>query len=273
MNIAGTAAIPNNGSGIQIFNNSTANFIGGLNSNERNVISGNVGHAIQISSGCNLTQIYGNYLGTDITGLNSISNGINGIDIFSSYNYIGNSITGSGNLISGNNGHGIYCNENSNYNTIKGNIIGLNKDGNGVIENKMNGISLAASSFNTVGGLSIQERNIVSGNGSARLNPGDPINQFSGISASTYNNSLPSIGNIIIGNYVGVGADGVSQFENKNHAVWITRASTNNLSFSLINNVLAINDGNSYPISGLQNRSVVYLEKSNLPSLIQGNTI
>jgi CSLREA domain-containing protein len=92
-------------------------------------------------------------------------------------------------------------------NTIAGNYIGLEPNGasHGV---SASGINLGPSSANNmIGGLSSAARNVISGN----LNAGIELDGFVGD---------PS-GNQIIGNYVGVGADGSTALGNGRNGIWV----------------------------------------------------
>ena len=78
--------------------------------------------------------------------------------IRSSYNTI------TGNVVSGNARHGInLLNSNTNYNTIQGNYIGVSPDGTIAIGNGEQGI-IVYGSYNTIGGTTVEARNIISGN-------------------------------------------------------------------------------------------------------------
>ena len=81
-----------------------------------------------------------------------------GIGVRSSYNTI------TGNVVSGNARHGInLLNSNTNYNTIQGNYIGISPDGSTAIGNGEQGI-IVNGSYNTIGGTTVEARNIISGN-------------------------------------------------------------------------------------------------------------
>jgi len=89
--VTGTIAIPNahggNAAGVGIANGPKLNLIGTNNDGvsdelERNIISGNNGSGIDIFNSGGLNIIAGNYIGTDITGTDSLGNGLNGITLF-----------------------------------------------------------------------------------------------------------------------------------------------------------------------------------------------
>ncbi|MFD0799218.1 beta strand repeat-containing protein, partial [Maribacter chungangensis] len=161
-NANATAAIPNQGYGIQFVGTSSANRIGtdsdGNNdSSERNIISGN-GAGIRFHTGIGVNNIVaGNYIGTDITGNVALANSTHGIvlgDI--SGNRIGTNGDGvndenEGNVISGNGDTGIRISS-SNNNSISGNKFGIGADGSSSIPNGDEAIYVAGSSAdNSIG--------------------------------------------------------------------------------------------------------------------------
>lgn len=147
-------------------NESYNNIIGGTNSSERNIISGNSEAGLaMMGAGVKNTTIYGNYIGTNVSGTDSIPNG-NGILLSgASSNAIGGSSAGSGNLISGNRLAGIaLAYSGTRNNTIKGNLIGTDHLGTGILSN-YTGIYLKSNAnSNIIGGSTAAERNIISGN-------------------------------------------------------------------------------------------------------------
>jgi hypothetical protein len=195
INAAGTAAIPNMENGIIIGASSTNNQIGGSATSERNVISGNNVHGIGVYSGINTIQ--GNYIGTDSNGLTAIPNSVHGIDIGvdTVSTFIGGSQAGEGNLISGNDEKGLKIYAGTN--TVKGNYIGTTVSGNAALGNGQNAIEMSGTASGTlIGGADTLDRNVIAGNGLA------------GITLDTDNNE-------IYGNYIGLGADGVSRMPNQ----------------------------------------------------------
>jgi CSLREA domain-containing protein len=113
---SGTSALPN-GWGILI--NGSNNIIGGAVS-ARNLISGNLHLGISIAGNDN--KLWNNYIGTDASGSNPLSNGI-GIDLVGEYNIVGGGPADQRNVISGND---IGIRIIDNFNLIAGNIIGRN---------------------------------------------------------------------------------------------------------------------------------------------------
>jgi subtilisin-like proprotein convertase family protein len=104
----GMLAIGNSSEGISIIN-SSGNIVGGPTSQERNLVSGNVGKGIQIGNpDSNFNGVYGNYIGTKADGVSRLGNGA-GITIFggASFNDIGTPVAGYGNTIAHNSTTGI----------------------------------------------------------------------------------------------------------------------------------------------------------------------
>ena len=101
-NAAGTVAIPNSLSGIELKAGAHGNTIGGVTAADRNVISGNSGAGIEISdSGSNSNVVIGNFIGVNAAGTSSLSNALQGIAIQNSAqsNTIGGSTLGGSNRI------------------------------------------------------------------------------------------------------------------------------------------------------------------------------
>ena len=95
----GTAALPN-GTGIEL-TGCTYTQVGGTPP-ERNVISGNFGHAVALTDG-NLNAVFRNYIGTDAAGTSGLGNGGDGVRIAGTeQNFLVYR-----NVISGNGGDGI----------------------------------------------------------------------------------------------------------------------------------------------------------------------
>ena len=167
--ISGTLKVEN-GNGI-LFANSGGNTIGGSTSAERNIISGNLETGILFNgTGTKNNTIKGNYIGTDVTGLNYLDNHV-GIMLKSNSdnNLIGGTTANDRNIISGNSEIGIYM-EASDSNVIIGNFIGPDVTGTGTFAIgdslfQANGVEYnTVSKYNRVGGTTAAERNIISGN-------------------------------------------------------------------------------------------------------------
>ena len=133
-NAAGSAAVPNGDSGIQVY--TSRSVIGGSGPGEGNLVSGNLQHGIQVGglapqivdSFDNVVQ--GNLIGTDASGTSSLGNGnfgvfLNGLDNLTQQNLIGGEGPGEGNVIGGSGLHGISVSgAGADNNVIQGNFIG-----------------------------------------------------------------------------------------------------------------------------------------------------
>lgn len=148
--------ISNTLSGIRLTDGAYINYIGGGGSNDGNAIGWNGADGITVlKSNNNLIQ--GNFIGT--YSMTNYGNSLAGVYL---ENANGNTL--SGNVISANGWAGVWV-YNSNANTIKGNKIGTNVSGTGGMANGNDGVALTnGSQENTVGGTTLADRNIISGN-------------------------------------------------------------------------------------------------------------
>ncbi len=196
-NRAGSGPLPNGGSGVYLAN-ATNNTIGGIGAGGRNVISGNSLSGITLEAGATMNQVVGNFIGTDSSGMNSLKNGVDGVDLDQATgDTIGGSAEGAGNVISGNAASGISFTAGASGNQVLGNLIGTNKLGKTSLSNAGDGVYLASVTGNTIGGTTNCDRNVISGNG------------LSGIDLATAAN-----GNLVMGNYIGTDVYGESAVGN-----------------------------------------------------------
>ncbi len=151
----GVTAGPN-GVGVTLRDSSYGSSVGGADLAQRNLISGNTGAGIFVN-GSSPMAIAGNFIGTDVTGMNALPNGGNGIDMAGgTTSTIGGSYSSGGNLISGNgqNGISISTTDGGNMN-IKGNYIGIAGDNYTPLPNGHDGVYLTQGAYNnTIGGAS-----------------------------------------------------------------------------------------------------------------------
>lgn len=194
--VTGTRAIGND-CGVFIWNNASNNRVGGITSEERNVISGNEGGGISImAKGTTGNIIIGNYVGTDVSGTTDLGNASTGIitEVGASGNII------KGNVSSGNGECGIQsCDWGSDYNIIIGNLVGTDATGTVALGNDWAGVCVGGgAAFNRVGGVEADEKNVISGN------------RDSGI--GLYNGG--GIGNIVMGNIIGLDASSTKDLGN-----------------------------------------------------------
>lgn len=181
------------------------------------------------------------YVGVDTSGLVGVSPTANGISIFSSKKItIGGKQAGVRNIISGNN-NGIYLSD-SKFIDIQGNYIGTDLNGAFAVPNT-NGIVMTQGTNNCeIGGDSVKERNLISGNTAA------------GFDVDMYNV-------LIDGNYIGVDATGTLPLGNGTYGIYMRDLSHDNVIGSLeegAGNVIAYNGSEAiyFQNSGVKNISI-----------------
>lgn len=156
LDISGKQALGNSGMGIGINFEAENNTVGGYDSANRNVISGNgVGGIILTGKGVVGNKIAGNYIGTGISGQFPVGNTGNGVLVTEGANT--NEI-GPGNIIAHNRLNGILISGLSTYN----NILTRNSifsNGEAAIRNQVGGnIELSTPSINQVDSRSVKGR-------------------------------------------------------------------------------------------------------------------
>ncbi len=155
-----------NGIGITGAGGNTVGWDGTLKPAAFNLIGNNtfVGLAIDVDN----NTIQGNYIGTDRTGVLAYGNNQRAIVINGNINQIlNNLVSGSNNFNGANILHGtITLQAGAANNSIKGNLIGTQRDGITALPNtNLYGISLiGGSSNNTIGGTAIGEGNVIANN-------------------------------------------------------------------------------------------------------------
>lgn len=219
---SGTIARGNGSGGINIdaIPNTTVN-IGGTQTSERNIISGNTGNGITIisdQSALNATaqvNLLNNWIGVSASGAADLGNSSDGVYIndFNGVNgnfsvIIGGALASQRNVISGNNKHGI---EALGYAvTIYGNYIGTNANGTAKVANTQDGIKLGENVVPTIGGTpnGFPAGNLISGNG----NHGIEVQNAGFVPASIKRNLIGTnaAGTAALGN----NSDGIYLFAN-----------------------------------------------------------
>jgi Bacterial Ig-like domain (group 3)/Right handed beta helix region len=189
--LTGTQALANGSGGIWITAGANGNLIGTDgndidNVGERNLISGNNQNfvaGITIDAGCSNNVVAGNFIGTDVTGTQSLPNSGGGMDIGSDQNFIGTNALGvvvldengtdiTRNVISGNDWAGITLAGNNN--VMAGNYIGTDPSGLHWNGNFGDGIITFGAEYNQIGanGDGVNdavEGNVISGNTSSDI--------------------------------------------------------------------------------------------------------
>ncbi len=217
LNAAGTGAVGNFFAGIYVLGGAQDNLIGGTNAGEGNIVSGNFSEGIYIADpGTSSNCVFGNRIGTDAQGVNSVPNGFTGVGIWNTANnnLIGGTNVGQGNLISGNDGNGVSIGDtNTTGNVVQGNLIGTTTNGLGVLFNAANGIFIVNGAWgNLIGGNTPAARNLLSGNNQNGVFFSDP-----GTSS-----------NQIFGNYIGVDATGTNALPNQQSGIAIVSGASAN---------------------------------------------
>lgn len=181
----GAFAQPNISHGVRIFGaiNTT---IGGGAAGAANLISGNTFDGVNITgSGAMTNAVRGNTIGLDVSRVNDLGNGLDGVAISGvADNIVGGTAAGEGNWIAGNNQFGVQISgAGASNNTVAGNMIGFNFFG--AARPQSDGVRITSSN-NTVGGTTAGARNYIAGHP-----------QF-GIAVAF------SSGNQILGNHIGL---------------------------------------------------------------------
>jgi photosystem II stability/assembly factor-like uncharacterized protein len=200
--VSGLTERGNYGNGVSISDGAQWNVIGGGSAGERNVISNNGYYGISISSSATNT-VSGNYIGTDATGSATLGNGMGGVDIEdgAQRNVIGGTTAGERNIISGNStNHCGVCisGAGADHNRVSSNYIGTDVSGTIAKGNGGEGIWIwGGASYNTIGGPTEGERNLISGNGA-------------GVAVW----DTGTVSNTVAGNYIGTDASGTIAIPN-----------------------------------------------------------
>jgi hypothetical protein len=220
LDVTGTLA-RGNVTGISVGQGATANVVG-QPAGGGNVISGNSQYGVRIvDPGTNNNLVQNNYIGTDVTGALARGNTSDGVRMeaggAATGNVIGGTLAGYGNVISGNGGSGVHVRDSMTGNVIAGNTIGTNAAGTAALPNAVHGVYLLSSTTNnTVGGTTVTERNLISGNGSGANCQGVRID------------GAGTTGNVVRGNYIGTNAAGTAGIPNTAGGVAITNSAANN---------------------------------------------
>ncbi len=202
LDAAGTGAIGNGDNGI-FQSGANATTIGGTTAAARNVISGSTGFVeagISVGLGDH-SLIEGNYLGTDITGTNSLGNYIGLLWSGGSNTTVGGTTAATRNVISGNSNGGIdsFVVGTNGYEVIEGNYIGVDVSGIKALPNGRWGIRIAGPVNNTIGGTAQGAGNVISGNNGVGIEFSDNDDQ----------------GTVVQGNFIGTDTTGTLALGNQ----------------------------------------------------------
>ncbi|MEO8604380.1 MAG: right-handed parallel beta-helix repeat-containing protein [bacterium] len=238
--VTGSAGIaPSNGQGI--VDKGRGNRIGGTANTtpggpctgDCNLISGNnINGGIVLDQAAMGALVQGNFIGTDVSGTASISNGVSegyseGILSYANYATIGGTTPAARNVVSGNVGTGVQVRGIGT--VVRGNYLGTNAAGTAAVPNSGPGVTLYQADSAIIGGLEPGAGNLISGSSN---------NGASGVQALQASNAQ------IIGNLIGTAADGISPLPNLAHGVNLYEQSTNNFvggASDAAGNVIAFN--------------------------------
>ena len=159
----------------------------------------------------------GNYIGTDTSGTSALGNGEIGVGIGSgaSNNVIGGDTLAARNLISGNGIAGVWLQDvGTTDNRVVGNTIGTDASGTRALGNGRAGLFIRfGASGNVIGGNTPGAGNLISGNGRVGVWLWD----------------ADTIGNQVLGNYIGTDATGMQALGNSEAGVVIGGGASDNV--------------------------------------------
>ncbi len=238
-NSTGDMAVGQGRYGIMIGEGASYNDVGDGSAAGRNVISGNQYPGILIGGSATTgNTVRGNYIGTDKTGTARLANKNDGI-VLDSATY-GNTI--EQNVISGNGtsnyGNGIIIISNAHHNIVRANLIGLDKNGKFAIGGQPSGgVDLGSGAHhNQIGGPNVDDRNVISGNGTDGIFIADAATQD----------------NVIQGNYIGTDVSGALPVPNL-WGLYIVNNPSNN---HITENLVRYNKGHGLEIRNSTNNEI-----------------
>ena len=231
----GQTAIGNGSIGVLV--HGPGNVIG--QPNQGNVISGNQGTGLALTSDALNSIVQGNNIGTNVDGDTPLGNSNFGLLVATAGNTIGGSyLDGGGNLISGNARHGLVVSgAAASDNSLTGNFVGVNATGDAAIANGSFGVFVVNASNNTIGSTDVGATNLISGN------------QLSGVVIRSANS------NELIGNRIGTNLDATTAIPNQSVGVSIARGASDN---QVLSNLVSGNSASGIAIvdAGSENNVV-----------------
>src|ERR1019366_7334212 len=244
----GSHAVANAFGGVYLTDGAHGNTVGGIGAPARNVISGNTSAGVWLIGPAAFNNfIQGNFIGLNASGAAALPNSVWGVRMVggAQSNWL------SGNVVSGNNSDGISLSDAGTLaNVVQGNFIGTDSTGSNAVPNGFVGLTIyAGATSNLIGGASAGARNVISGNYS-----------YGVVVANT-----GTSGNRIQGNYLGLGANGVSAVPNNDGALFSDRATNNTLG--------GTNAGEGNFVSGNSYRGVLIADPGTSGNFIEGNFI
>jgi len=252
--------ITNGGNGVTIQAGANANTLGDITGNLSNIIAGNTGLGVLITgAGTDNNRLVANLIGVDLTFVNTRGNRDIGLVISAGArnNTIGGPVNfsfigGLGNVISSNNFMGArITGAGTTGNLFLANIIGLDGIGTISVPNSASGPGLVIDSGaaqNTIGSLNANEANIISGNTSSGIDLGGVTVQTTLVPPPT-----AASNNVILGNLIGLSANGNAAIGNTGDGILIGNGSSNNTIGGTVTNArnaIGSNNGNGIRITG-----------------------
>lgn len=209
--LTGLAAIPNQWAGVALFWDTTSNWVGGYGKDEGNLISGNRQDGVSMGVSRH-NKVLSNIIGLASDGDAPLGNQSHGVSIYQGQgNLIGDA--SAGNLISSNGSSGVLFYFEATANETRGNIIGLNRDGNKDRGNGGHGVHLDNVSLHVIGGTVAGQANVISGN------------QGSGVEIS----GSGAQGNSVQQNLIGTDPAGINAIGNSQAGIHIHSAASGNI--------------------------------------------
>ena len=208
--IGGSADLGNAGNGVRVSAGAIDTILGGPDAASGNTISGNGASGIRIGGDATLgTNVWGNRIGTAPDGRSALANGGSGVRVGDGADDVvigGDRGAGFGNLISGNARDGVELVGTGTQGVrVLGNRIGTDADGLAAMGNGGAGVRVDESQATLVGDGLPGTGNLVSGNGAGGIRISD----------------VASGGTTILGNVVGLDANGTIALQNENDGIRI----------------------------------------------------
>lgn len=220
----------------------TSNRIGGLGTNQRNIISGTGvsggTYGIQITGPTNTVQ--GNYIGTDASGMTVVGNNYEGAMVQSNGNTIDSNVIAGNNAVTA---ASAQLSVTGDGNTVTRNLIGTNALGVASLSSNRPGPGLSVRGNNNQVGTGAGDGNLISGNGAE------------GVYVYSF---VATTGNRIVGNRVGTDTSGSYAIPNANGVSLLNFANGTVIK----NNIISGNTNSGISLQGTVSGAV-----------IQGNSI
>jgi titin len=211
----GSTVLGNARNGVDIFDDSGSNTIGGTAAGAANVISGNGLYGVFVNTPNNVVE--SNLIGTDASGAKAKGNAIAGIFVDSATNSIGGTVAGAANVVSGNGLEGLVVSgSTATQNIVLGNFIGTEVGGTLPLGNGQYGILILGGATLTAvgdGQLAANHANVISDNLQTQI-------RISGAGTNT---------NIVAGDFIGTDPTGSFAVGGIGNGIVIAAGASNNI--------------------------------------------